>query len=716
MGKPRIYEPWGYREETNYISTESEIENDFDAFLVNASYSRDDNKIHFTNKDGDEKASIDVSDFVKSDSIVEKAWYEDGKIYIKFTNGDLITINVEEIIDQNEFADGLQVNEGVVSVLIDPSTEEWLTVSSNGVKVSGIQPEIERLDGKIDAEEARATAAEQALDAKIDQEISDREADVDAEETRAKAKEDEIEAALNAEITRSTNKDDDHDAQLNIVDQRLDLLEVQLPAEIERAKAAEAALDAKIDQEIAGREADVDAEEARATAAEQALQDAIDTETARATSAETELQAAIEAEGQRAQDAETALDGKIDDEITRAIEEETVLATAINDLDEVKFDNAEYDSSAKTINFFAKGVVKTRIDASDFIKDGMIDDVKIENGKLVITFNTDSGKESIEIPLSDIFDPTNYYTKSEVDAEIANEAATRLSNDETLQQSINDEIARSEAAESGLQESIDAEVARASSAETDLANAIELKADKETTYTQSEVDALIKAKETEIYNLTKLVGEIGGNVTYTYPNELGTSLTSLLGNYGTVKLAEDATISRFGPGVTAKNKVTLNLNNHNLTSTSAGGYGAIMARGTQEITIGGKGTVEAGDGVCIEANGASSVINLTGSTTVYHNNRPGGELIYCYAGTINITNGTFKNDGESNYTLNCYDANYAAGTAKIVVTGGKFYDFNPADNSAEGEHTSFVPEGYHVEESTVVEDGVEHTVYTVKKD
>jgi hypothetical protein len=250
----------------------------------------------------------------------------------------------------------------------------------------------------------------------------------------------------------------------------------------------------------------------------------------------------------------------------------------------------------------------------------------------------------------------------------------------------------------------------------DMNDALALKADKETTYTQEEVDALIKEKETEIYNLTKLVGEIGGNVTYTCPNDLGTSLTSLLGNYGTVKLSEDATISRYGPGITAKNKVTLNLNNNDLISTSAGSYGAIMARGTQEITLGGKGTVEAGDGVCIEANGASSVINLTGSTTVYHNNRPGGELIYCYAGTINITNGTFKNDGGSNYTLNCYDTNYAAGTAKIIVTGGKFYDFNPADNLAEGEHTSFVPEGYHVEASTVTEEGVEHTVYTVKKD
>lgn len=244
----------------------------------------------------------------------------------------------------------------------------------------------------------------------------------------------------------------------------------------------------------------------------------------------------------------------------------------------------------------------------------------------------------------------------------------------------------------------------------------ELKANK------TDVAALIASKETEIYNLTKLVGELGGNVTYTFPNELGTSLTELLKNCGTVKLAQDATISRFGPAVTAKNKVTLNLNNHNLTSTAASSYGAIMARGTQEITIGGKGTIDAGDGVCIEANGTAALspiatINLTGSTTVYRNNRSGGELIYCYVGTINITNGTFRNDGaDKTYMLNCYDANYQAGTAKIVVTGGKFYDFNPADNGAEGEHTSFVPEGYHVETSTVVENEVEHTIYTVKKD
>ena len=91
-------------------------------------------------------------------------------------------------------------------------------------------------------------------------------------------------------------------------------------------------------------------------------------------------------------------------------------------------------------------------------------------------------------------------------------------------------------------------------------------------------------------------------------------------------------------------------------------------------------------------------------------------MIYCYLGTINISAGVFKNNGEDKkFLLNCYDANYRAGTAKIIVTGGKFYDFDPGNNAAEGPNTSFLAEGYHSESSTVIEDEVEHTVYTVKK-
>lgn len=96
------------------------------------------------------------------------------------------------------------------------------------------------------------------------------------------------------------------------------------------------------------------------------------------------------------------------------------------------FGAVNYDSASKRINFYntsTGGTVLGYVDATDFIKDGMVSNVEIKEvtGKgtcLVITFNSDSGKQAIEIPISQIFDASNYYTKSEVDAELAKKANT----------------------------------------------------------------------------------------------------------------------------------------------------------------------------------------------------------------------------------------------------------------------------------------------------
>lgn len=80
-------------------------------------------------------------------------------------------------------------------------------------------------------------------------------------------------------------------------------------------------------------------------------------------------------------------------------------------------DGAEYDSTNHLI-YLKHGSTRLAnpIDATDFIKDSMVDTVEVTGGNLVITFNTDSGKEDIEIPISDIFDANNYYNKTESDA------------------------------------------------------------------------------------------------------------------------------------------------------------------------------------------------------------------------------------------------------------------------------------------------------------
>ena len=76
---------------------------------------------------------------------------------------------------------------------------------------------------------------------------------------------------------------------------------------------------------------------------------------------------------------------------------------------------AGYDSTAKEIQLKHDSTVVASIDATAFIKDGMVDSVEITGGNLVISFNTDAGIEDIEIPLTDIFNPSNYYDKTAAD-------------------------------------------------------------------------------------------------------------------------------------------------------------------------------------------------------------------------------------------------------------------------------------------------------------
>ncbi len=177
--KTRMYEPWGYADQNNYQGAESVIEKDLDSFFSGVEYNKDDNKIHFTNKEGKELAALDVDDFVGSGGVIEKTEYVDGVLTITFTNGDVVSINFKELIDENEFKDGLIVNDHEVKVLIDPASEAWLTVSPNGVKISGLQSKLDSLDSKIDSEAERAKQAEQSisgtvaeLGSKINDEIS----------------------------------------------------------------------------------------------------------------------------------------------------------------------------------------------------------------------------------------------------------------------------------------------------------------------------------------------------------------------------------------------------------------------------------------------------------------------------------------------------------------------------------------------------------------
>ena len=80
----------------------------------------------------------------------------------------------------------------------------------------------------------------------------------------------------------------------------------------------------------------------------------------------------------------------------------------------------EWDSNAKTLKLYSGNHLLGSVDGTSWVKDGMVQSAAIVGNNLEITFNTDSGKEKISVPLTDIFNPDNYYNKTEIDSKFEN--------------------------------------------------------------------------------------------------------------------------------------------------------------------------------------------------------------------------------------------------------------------------------------------------------
>ena len=172
--------------------------------------------------------------------------------------------------------------------------------------------------------------------------------------------------------------------------------------------------------------------------------------------------------------------------------------------------------------------------------------------------------------------------------------------------------------------------------------------------------------------------------------------------------------------VADQKNVTLNMNGKTFENTkdlwekTSNAWSLVSAQNGSSLTINGNGTFKA------KANDCYAVDVQDGSNVVIKNGTFVGNIhaVYVLEGTAIIEGGTYsvqqkfsdpvKADG---FVLNCYDANRANGTAKIIVKGGTFINFNPADCWAEGEHTNFLASGYTVKSEVKGND----TYYTVVK-
>ena len=229
----------------------------------------------------------------------------------------------------------------------------------------------------------------------------------------------------------------------------------------------------------------------------------------------------------------------------------------------------------------------------------------------------------------------------------------------------------------------------------------------------------------------ELVLPEGGVVTYAEFHVTQDSNAKLMGSSpvnGKIILDSDIELTKGRAySVLASGKEVIDLNGHTWrcgdTRATDSNLGSYYIRGSKpNVTI-----MDSVGGGLFENNHADYLIFTNAAEAVV--NIMSGEYrgythtLYSLLGTINVYGGTFKlldaetaerdANGNLKFLLNCYDANYTAGTAKINVYGGKFYEFNPAVTYGEpGGPVSYVAPGYKVVES--VEDGKK--VYEVVKE
>lgn len=182
------------------------------------------------------------------------------------------------------------------------------------------------------------------------------------------------------------------------------------------------------------------------------------------------------------------------------------------------------------------------------------------------------------------------------------------------------------------------------------------------------------------------------------------ALKSVFNEGGVVALANDLVLDRT-LSVPAGKEVVIDLNGKTIRNTEdlwdvpnkfANNWSLLSVKGGT-LTIKGAGTLQAKENDCY------AVDVQDGGTVVIEDGTYVGNIhaVYVQKGTAEIKGGkysiqqTYPEAAKAyGFVLNCYDENRKNGTAKILVSGGEFVKFNPADCVAEGEGTNFVIAGY----------------------
>ena len=142
-------------------------------------------------------------------------------------------------------------------------------------------------------------------------------------------------------------------------------------------------------------------------------------------------------------------------------------------------------------------------------------------------------------------------------------------------------------------------------------------------------------------------------------------------------------------------------NTAEIWNEATGAWSLISVRNVGDLTITGNGKLQA------KANDCFAVDVQGGAKLTIENGTFVGNVhaVYVYQGELTVKGGAYSIQQKysdatkaDEFVLNCYDEHRTEGTAKIIVTGGTFEKFNPANCAAEGAGTNFVAAGYTAKE------------------
>ena len=204
-----------------------------------------------------------------------------------------------------------------------------------------------------------------------------------------------------------------------------------------------------------------------------------------------------------------------------------------------------------------------------------------------------------------------------------------------------------------------------------------------------------------------------------YPVASAAEMKEALANGGIVSVNKDIKTDNIGDNVadriTISQPTTLNLDAKIISpddmANNSKNFCALIVDADTTINAGENGGIDTGRNGGYALNVREGA-NLTITGGSYYG---GGTAVQVQKGTLTITGGHFAVEafGEPygyNFLLNCIDAAYKDGTAKIIVKGGTFVNFDPSNNTAEGAGTNFVADGYKVVSASQTNGEVWYTV------